>query len=244
MYNASHSPSHICELWPSSHYPSWNLWAAPPKGAYHSWAGAWRSLQRWCSESLSNSSHLYLQGDASSISAGRHNKEAHCWRQLLLQSAFIYPLTFPTLLARALCCAARAGPGSVGHLQPPPSAASFRRHQHSNGSIWPASIDVLGKPQAAGLKCRGASKPSTQPRPRINTLTMCILSMLIQRGLRGLNVLSTSWPLDKCVIKECSWASDKANHTTVIDPWSGTAAKCLSNPACVHVAPFLIFADV
>lgn len=59
-------------------------------------------------------------------------------------------------------------------------------------------------PAGGWIEMQGASKTSPPPRPRINTLTMCILSMLIQRGLRGLNVLSTSWPLDKCVIKECS----------------------------------------
>lgn len=133
MYNASHSPSHICELWPSSHYPSWNLWAAPPKGAYHSWAGAWRSSQRGCSESLSNSSHLYLQGDASSISAGRHNRKARSCRQLLLQSAFIYPLTCPTPLARAVCYAAQGGPGCVGRDSP------SRHHTAILNSLLPSA---------------------------------------------------------------------------------------------------------
>lgn len=48
---------------------------------------------------------------------------------------------------------------------------------------------------------------------------MCMLLMLIQqRGLSRLNALSTSRPINVCIIKECSWASDKWSHTVTTDP--------------------------
>lgn len=47
-----------------------------PKVLNHSWAGAWRSSQRWWSESLCSSSHLCLQGETSGISAETDNRTA------------------------------------------------------------------------------------------------------------------------------------------------------------------------
>lgn len=128
-------------------------WAAAPKGADHSWAGALMPSQRWSSESLSSSSRLCLQG----IHAASQLEQTTgiIWRRLL-QSASICP-------SISMSCAARGKAGSVGRAQQEvPSAAiivsSCGRH-HSNWSIWSASIDVLGKPQlAAGLKCRGHQK--------------------------------------------------------------------------------------
>lgn len=124
-------------------------WAAPPKGAYHSWAGASMPSQRWRSESLSSSSHLCVQGDTYSISAGTDNR-----KQLKTAPPISLNLPFILHVLRSTGRSWQRGMGSAGSI-----FSRHRRRHHSNWSIWPASIDVLGKPQlVAGLKCWGHQK--------------------------------------------------------------------------------------